>query len=304
MKRKLLAVVLMVAMAATMNAQGGDSLYARYLLKTGTKAPDLTDKGGQTVSLEKYKGRCVVLDFWASWCPDCRKDMPAMKELHNMYDMQGVEFVGVSFDNSQEALDNYLEKESIKWPQVSELKKWKETKMSKDYNISWIPTMYLLDTEGKVMLATVEIDKLKAKLEQLAKDKQLVSPELKGQDHVAQFVGGMPVLLKFLSSNLKYPRDAERYGFEGRILVKFMVEEDGLIDDIEVKETTLTDRLALPKYKKFDDVKKQALRESCKLQMEEEAVRVVRKMHKWQPAERRGKPVRMKYTLPISFKLD
>jgi peroxiredoxin len=152
-----------------MVAQDLDSLYARDLLTVGTIAPDLTDVEGNTISLEKYRGQYVVMDFWASWCPDCRKDMPQMKELYTQYSGNGVQFLGISFDTTREALDNYLEKEAIAWPQVTELKKMKESKMAQAYHIKWIPSIYVIDPNGKVLLATVEIEKLKHLLAEIKK---------------------------------------------------------------------------------------------------------------------------------------
>jgi hypothetical protein len=78
-----------------------------------------------------------------------------------------VQFLGISFDTTREALENYLKKASIAWPQVTELKKMKESKMAQAYHIKWIPSIYLLDPNGKVLLATVEIDKLKTLLAQI-----------------------------------------------------------------------------------------------------------------------------------------
>ena len=168
--KKVLAIVLFVSCLATsMVAQDLDSLYARDLLTVGTIAPDLTDVEGNTISLEKYRGQYVVMDFWASWCPDCRKDMPQMKELYTQYSGNGVQFLGISFDTTREALDNYLQKEAIAWPQVTELKKMKESKMAQAYHIKWIPSIYVIDPNGKVLLATVEIDKLKALLVEIKK---------------------------------------------------------------------------------------------------------------------------------------
>ena len=169
MRKILLALLFVLGSCVTMVAQDLDSLYARDLLTVGTVAPDLTDVEGQTVSLEKYRGQYVVLDFWASWCPDCRKDMPQMKELYTQYSGNGVQFLGISFDTTREALDNYLEKEAIAWPQVTELKKMKESKMAQAYHIKWIPSIYLLDPNGKVLLATVEIEKLKHLLAEIKK---------------------------------------------------------------------------------------------------------------------------------------
>jgi len=169
MRKILLALLFVLGSCVTMVAQDLDSLYARDLLTVGTVAPDLTDVEGQTVSLEKYRGQYVVLDFWASWCPDCRKDMPQMKELYTQYSGNRVQFLGISFDTTREALDNYLEKEAIAWPQVTELKKMKESKMAQAYHIKWIPSIYLLDPNGKVLLATVEIEKLKHLLAEIKK---------------------------------------------------------------------------------------------------------------------------------------
>ena len=74
------------------------------LLDVGTVAPDLVNEKGNVLSLEKYRGRCVVLHFWATWSPNCKKDMAKMKELYATYDIQGVEFIGVSYDTEQETL--------------------------------------------------------------------------------------------------------------------------------------------------------------------------------------------------------
>ena len=303
MKKVLITALLSISMMTSVLAQDMDSKYACDLLQVGTVAPNLINDEGQVVSLEKYRGRCVVLDFWASWCPDCRKDMPKMMELYSQYDIQGIEFIGVSFDDNREALDNYLKKESIHWQQVCELKKMKDAQMAKDYHIKWIPTMYLLDTEGKVALATVEIDKLKSKLEQLKKSDQLVIPAMKGQDHLPEYKGGISGLMKFLSSNMKYPKLAERYCIEGRILVKFVVEKDGRVENIAIDKATITDRWSLPQFANFTKLQKDALREECQDLLEEEAKRVVRKMPNWKPAKRRGEPARVKFTLPITFKI-
>ena len=299
MKKTLLLIGLWLGVTTSTYAEDADSLYARDLLPVGTLAPDMVDHEGNTLSLAKYRGRCVVLDFWATWCPDCRKDIPEMMKLYHKYDMKGVEFIGVSFDTNQETLTNFLEKENIRWTQISEFRKWKETKISKDYHINWIPTMYLIDTDGKVALATVEIEKLKEKL----KTMELVKPELAGQDRMPQFPGGLPLLMKFLQGNIKYPSKAHQYGIEGRVLVKFTVEKDGQVTNVEVEKTTIQDHLSSFKYDKYTIAEKQSMRAQGQQLLEEEALRVVNKMPKWEPALRRGVPVRVKYHLPVTFKL-
>ena len=304
MMRKLYVLAgMLMCMVSTMTAQDLDEKYAADLLPVGTKAPDLIDPLDSIHRIDDFHGRCLVLDFFATWCGDCRKDLPEMKRLFQMYDMEGVEFLGVSFDTEPSVLQDFMDKESLPWRVISELKKMKETKMAKDYHIQWIPTMYLIDTEGRVLLATVEIDKLKAKLAELKKANKLVAPELADQDHAPQYPGGVPELIKFLSTNLKYPIEAEHCGIEGRVLVTFFVDTDGTVSDSKVVKTELTNRLSDKKFNKLSEMDKYAMREQGEGLMKEEALRVVGKMPKWHPAKRRGNPVRVKYTLPISFKL-
>lgn len=294
---------MLMAMVSTMTAQGLDEKYAADLLPVGTKAPDLVDPTHKVHPIDDFRGRCVVLDFFASWCGDCRKDMPEMKRLYTQYDIQGVDFIGISFDTDADKLQEYMDKEQMPWRVLSELEKMKDSKMAKDYHIQWIPTMYLLDTEGHVVLATVEIEKLKAKLEELKKANKLVAPELAGLDHAPQYPGGIPELMKFLSNNIQYPVEAEHYGVEGRVMVNFVVDKDGTVSDMKVAKTELKNRLSDKKFKKYSDIDKYAMREKGEGQLKEEALRVVRKMPNWEPALRRGEKVRVKYSLPITFKL-
>ena len=290
-------------MVGTMMAQDLDAKYAVDLLPVGTKAPDLVDPTHKIHPIDDFRGRCLVLDFFASWCGDCRKDMPEMKKLYTQYDIQGVNFIGISFDTDADKLQEYMDKEQMPWRVLSELEKMKDSKMAKDYHIQWIPTMYLLDTEGHVVLATVEIEKLKAKLEELKKANKLVAPELAGLDHAPQYPGGIPELIKFLSNNIQYPVEAEHYGVEGRVMVNFVVDKDGTVSDMKVAKTELKNRLSDKKFKKYSDIDKFAMREKGEGQLKEEALRVVRKMPNWEPALRRGEKARVKYSLPITFKL-
>ena len=302
MKRILALVGMLACMVNTVVAQDADEQYARDLLPVGTLAPDLIDPTGKPFLLEKFRGRCVVLDFWATWCKDCRKDLPEMMKLHQKYDIEGVEFIGVSFDTEPSILQHFIDSLSIRWGQISELKKMKASQMAKDYHINWIPTMYLLDTDGRVLLATVEIEKLKAKLLELQKAKKLVKPELAGQNHAPQFPGGTKKLMEYLSTNIKYPEVSSKYGIEGRVFVQFYVETDGSVSDVKVSKTEFADRLSDSKFGKYTREEKESMLEQGTRFLKEEALRVVRKMPNWEPAKRRNEPVRVKYTLPVNFK--
>lgn len=146
-----------------------DAQYAKNLLPEGTAAPEFTlmTPDGKEVSLKDFQGKYIVLDFWASWCPDCRKDAPEVKALWEKYGSD-VAFVGVSFDTEKEKWADYIKENGLDWCHVSPLAKWKETQVSQDYKVDWIPSMYLIDPEGKVVLGTVMIDKLATALENIA----------------------------------------------------------------------------------------------------------------------------------------
>lgn len=171
MRKVALASALSVASLGYVCAQDAavgdeDSKYATELLKPGTEAPDfaLQTPDGKTVKLSDYRGKYVVLDFWASWCPDCVKDIPNIKRLYADYKERGIEFIGVSFDDNKEKWASALAKHGIEYTQVSELKKWKTTEISSAYNIKWIPTLYLISPEGKVVLGTVMSEKIAGEL--------------------------------------------------------------------------------------------------------------------------------------------
>ena len=175
--------------------------------------------------------------------------------------------------------------------------------MAKDYHIKWIPTMYLVDTEGRVILATVEIEKLKAKLKELQRTKQLVAPELAGQDRLPQYPGGTTVLLKKLATITNYPVEAEHCGVKGTVTVSFFVEKDGTVSDVRAAKTVFTNRLSDKKFSKYSEIDKYAMREKAEGLLKDEAVRVVKTLSGWEPAMRRGELVRVLYTVPITFKL-
>jgi len=170
---RLMIIMLFAAFASCSMADdnGSDDLdatYATQMLQTGTDAPAfaLPTVNGDTIALADYKGKYVVLDFWASWCPDCQKVLPTMVEAYNSYKDKAA-FLGVSFDNDKETLQKAIEKYGLKYPQVSEFKAWKETAIKTSYQIKWIPGFYIVNPQGKIELATVEITKIEKFLQNL-----------------------------------------------------------------------------------------------------------------------------------------
>ena len=178
MKKRLLFFFVMLAvssvclMAQTPDETDLDAKYAADMLKPGTQAPDFTlnDISGKPVKLSDFKGRKVVLQFWASWCPDCRAEMPLIKQMHAAADPSETVFAAVSFDRSEEAFTNYVTKNELPGVQLYDPAGMRDSAIAKAYRITWIPSLYLIDENGKVLLATVLAGRL---AETLYPDRQL-----------------------------------------------------------------------------------------------------------------------------------
>ena len=174
-KATIMLAMLWSVAVSTLQAQGTesedlDAKYATTLAKPGTEAPlvkTLKTIDGAPFQLESLRGKVVVLDFWASWCPDCRKDAPDVVKLYQTYHPQGVEFVGISMDTNVEAWKKAIAQYGIEYLQVSELKKFKETDVAKAYGVNWIPSLVVIDADGKVLLSTVLSEKVGKLLQEL-----------------------------------------------------------------------------------------------------------------------------------------
>lgn len=176
MKIKLflsLAAALLLG-AVSLRAQEAKDLdpqYAKDLIKSG-QAPDFTLPGtdGKTYSLKDFRGKTLILDFWATWCPDCREEMPQLLALQKkLKGRKDIVMVGVSFDTDPAKLEAYVKEQGIGWLQLSDFKSKKESVISEAYHIQWIPTKYVIGPDGKVLLATVMQDKVDALVQKLLK---------------------------------------------------------------------------------------------------------------------------------------
>ena len=172
--KRILFFVMGVVITVTAYAQAAqldaDAKYAQQLLKAGEQAPDFKMKTleGKTFKFAKQtKGKYVLLDFWASWCPDCRKDMPNIQRMAQKFAPMGVEFIGISMDTDREKWKEAVEKYGIQYTQVSELVKFQDTQIASLYGVKWIPSMYLIGPDGKVVLGTVLSDKMERTLTEL-----------------------------------------------------------------------------------------------------------------------------------------
>lgn len=125
---------------------------------------------GKTVKLSDYvgKGKVVLVDFWASWCGPCRREMPNLVEAYKLYKDKNFEIVGVSLDQSGEAWQAAIKQLNITWPQMSDLKYW-NCEGAKLYAVSSIPHTVLIDSEGTIIARGLHGEGLQEKLAEVLK---------------------------------------------------------------------------------------------------------------------------------------
>lgn len=148
--------------AQNAQAEDEDLQYGQELLKPGTPAPDFTlnDINGKPVSLSDFKGKKVVLVFWATWCPDCRAEVPQLKQMMASPKARDVVFINISFDRKFEALEQYVKDNELGGYQLFDSVGKKESAVGAAYSVKWIPSLYLIGADGKVQLGTVMIGKI------------------------------------------------------------------------------------------------------------------------------------------------
>ena len=125
---------------------------------------------GKAVKLSDYvgKGKVVLIDFWASWCGPCRREMPNLVEAYAKYKNKNFEIVGVSLDRDGEAWKDGIKKLNITWPQMSDLQYW-NSEGAKLYAVSSIPHTVLIDGEGTIIARGLHGDELQEKLAEVIK---------------------------------------------------------------------------------------------------------------------------------------
>ena len=131
----------------------------------GQLAPDinLPSPDGKEIALSSLRGKIVLIDFWASWCGPCRKEMPNVVKAYAKFKDKGFEIFGVSLDKEKERWVEAIGKDGITWPQVSDLMQW-ESQVVRLYNIQGIPYTVLLDKEGKILAKNLRGEDLEKKL--------------------------------------------------------------------------------------------------------------------------------------------
>ena len=152
--------------------------------------------------------------------------------------------------------------------------------------VSQAEVLNIVEDDADIEETTIVSNEDQAEFVEITDDVPIVVEEPEEEDQIFQvveedatFPGGTAELMKYLQKNIKYPSICQEQGIQGRVIVQFVVEKDGSITDVQVIK-------AINPY------------------LDKEAVRVVSTMPKWSPGKQRGKPVRVRFTLPVTFRLS
>jgi peroxiredoxin len=115
---------------------------------SASMAPSFTlpSRSGDNVSLGQLKGKVVMLNFWASWCGPCRQEMPLLDQMHKRYSALGFTLVGVNVDADSKDAEQWLSKTPVSFPVVFD----RDSKVSKMYDVSAMPSTVFIDRQGNV----------------------------------------------------------------------------------------------------------------------------------------------------------
>ncbi|WP_140938521.1 TlpA family protein disulfide reductase [Sphingobacterium lumbrici] len=156
----------------------GKTLYAKIqglknaYIGASVKNFQLPDQHGKTQSFDQYKGKYVLLDFWASWCSPCRASFPRIREVYSKLNGKDFEIVNISIDQNKQAWLKAVGEEANPWPQL-----YDDCKVAYEFfNISAVPTSYLIDPDGKIIMKEIGFDPkgggaMEEKLEEIFKVK-------------------------------------------------------------------------------------------------------------------------------------
>ena len=238
----ILAFFFAITASAQVSNEDLDVKYAASLLPAGTEVPDMLVDTTINLRLSDMRGHYVVLHFWASWCPDCRKDMPEMEKLDKDFDNfekgEELTFIHISFDGDTAKMNRYLSDHKLGGFKLCQDRKFHDAEISRLYGVKWIPSMILSDPQGRVELSTVMIDKLENAIKHL--DLSKLDPNAPKAVELPEFTGGLDALGNYLAQNVRYPTKAMEMGLQSKVRVSFAVDTLGQISNIRIKENNLS----------------------------------------------------------------
>jgi peroxiredoxin len=129
-----------------------EALLVSLNLRVGAKFPDIqaNDIEGKLLSLDQFKNKIVLIDFWATWCPPCIDEMPNIVKTYEMYHDKGFEIIGISLDENKNRFLKFIENNNMTWRQYFDGKRG-QNELARKYSIDSIPSTFLLDANGKII---------------------------------------------------------------------------------------------------------------------------------------------------------
>jgi len=137
-------------------------------VKVGKEFPNFKEDDFLTkkrISLEQFRGKVVLIDFWATWCGPCVKEIPNVKQVYEKYHKQGFEIISISLDQSKSDCERYIKRNKMDWNHICDGGGW-QAKLAVRFGVRGIPQMYLLGKDGKVVSANARGELLEKALKE------------------------------------------------------------------------------------------------------------------------------------------
>jgi thiol-disulfide isomerase/thioredoxin len=128
---------------------------------------------GSAIDLTQFRGKVVLIDFWASWCPDCVRELPEIQKLDQNYRTSGLVILGISLDRDRQAMVNFLTRKEISWPIYFDGKGWNNT-YAVQYSVRQIPEIWIINKDGIVETTSADISTVDETVQRLLKTSNIV----------------------------------------------------------------------------------------------------------------------------------